>query len=138
MEYEKYMILTVSRSLQACKPRIQALRKDGSYDDWVSDGSGGNQKDRFLLLQRRDRMLCDLPPFADQLTPDFINLFQLPSRTDHRARTVTRPELSLSSCGEAAFAVIWKRSGTGGKNCSLDLRKILRRTEEDELVAYNA
>lgn len=132
------MILTTSRNLQACRPRIQAPRKDGSYDDWVSDGSRGNDKDRFLLLQRRDRTLCDLSPIADKLTPDFINLFQLPSRTDRWVRTVTRPELALSRRGEAAFAVVRKRAGTGCKDCSLDLGEILWGAEEDELIAYNA
>ena len=49
---------------------------------------------------------------------------------------VTRSELSLSRRGEATFAVVWIRACAGGKDCSLDIGKMLRRTEENELVAY--
>ena len=127
------------RSLRACRPRTQAPRKDEFCDALVSarDTNGTAKTDGFLLLQRRDRLLCDLPPIANHFTPDFLNLFQFSYRTDGRIRAVTRPELSLSRRDEATFAVIWKCAGTSGKNCRLDLRKTLRRTEEYEFVAHD-
>ena len=82
-------------------------------------------------------MLCNLPSIANQLTLDFLNLFQFSSGTDGRVRTVTRPELSLPRRSEAAFAIVWKGAGTGGKYCSFNFGKVPWRTEKDELVAYD-